>query len=94
MSDVGKQDDSPEPSPERLDLARRITHWREAAGMRKIDLARELAVEPAMVTKWEQGDRAPTIENQHRIAAACGVSFAVFWSRLPVPGGKSAGETD
>ena len=71
-----------EKSPEKLDLARRIIHWREHAGLRKIDLARALGVEPSVVSKWERATMTPTTENHHRIAAACGVTMERFWGSM------------
>lgn len=70
-------------SPERLDLAKRVTAWREHAGLRKIELARALAVEPSVVTKWEKAETAPGPENHYRIAEACGVTMEEFWGALP-----------
>lgn len=81
-----------EPSQELRDLANRITRWREAAGLRKIDLARALEVEPSMVSKWERAQMQPRIDNIHRIAEACGVSLRIFWGQLP--GGGDADESD
>lgn len=72
-------------SPERLDLAQRIRHWREQSGLRKIDLARALGVEPSMVSKWERASTIPGIENNHRIAEVCGVSMTRFWGPLKSP---------
>lgn len=70
-------------SPERLDIARRVQHWRERASLRKVDLARALAIDPSMVSKWERAEMAPTPENLARIAEACGVTMSTFWSELP-----------
>ena len=70
-------------SPEKLDLANRIRAWREAAGLRKIELARALSIDPSMVSKWEKADTSPGIENQHRIASACKISITEFWGKLP-----------
>lgn len=70
-------------SPEQLDLARRIAAWREAASLRKIDLARALNVEPSMVSKWERAQMQPGLRNLHAIAKACGIAMQEFWGDLP-----------
>lgn len=66
------------------DLHIRIRRWREAAGLRQIDLARLLGVSPAAVSLWEAaGKNQPSTRNVERIAKACGVSLRIFFGELP-----------
>ena len=82
MDGVQLQEDSSK-SPEYRDFAKRLSHWRQEAGIKKVDFARMLGVEPPAVSKWEAGQTAPTLENLHKIAKACGITLQIFWGRIP-----------
>jgi transcriptional regulator with XRE-family HTH domain len=61
-------------------ICERIRLAREAAGIKKIDLAATLDVAPATITRWESGDREPRQAQLERIADALGVSQAALWA--------------
>lgn len=56
-------------------MSKRITQWREAAGLTQADLARAVEVSTAAVSMWETGKTCPTLSNLESIARLCGVSI-------------------
>lgn len=71
------------------DTARRIRHWRTEAGLKPVQLARALEMSEASVSRWESGGAEPSTKTLRKIAEVCGVSFQVFWGRLPEPAKES-----
>lgn len=67
----------------RADMGRRIRFLRSRAGIRQIDLARRLGIDPAAVTRWEQGRAAP--ENPEAVAKALGLSSLAEFYVVAVP---------
>lgn len=61
-------------------LAQNIKAARVAAGMRQIDLARAVEIDPMVVSKWERGWHRPSNENMERLAAALGQTVAWFYT--------------
>jgi transcriptional regulator with XRE-family HTH domain len=62
------------------EIAARIRYFRERKGLRAIRLAEACGVSPGSVSEWESGNTEPTHENLARVARACGVDLAEFWS--------------
>ena len=75
----------------RLDIAKRIRHWRQEAGLKQFELAERIGRSEATVSRWENAehDVAPVTALVHRIAEACGVSMQIFWGRLPQQEGEA-----
>jgi transcriptional regulator with XRE-family HTH domain len=74
------------------ELAARIRYFRKKAGLRGFELATACQVTPSAVTRWETGDSEPSHENLARVARACGVDMAEFWSApIIVIGGQESG---
>ncbi len=65
-------------------MAKRIRYLRERAGMRQADLARQLGIHPAAVTRWEQGRASP--DNPEAVALALGLSSLAEFFVVTVPG--------
>lgn len=62
-----------------MKLSKRITHWREAAGLSQADLARAVDVSSAAVAQWEGDKATPSTHSLIAIADACGVTMSRFW---------------
>lgn len=65
------------------DLPARLRYWRTRAGLTQAQLAEAIDVDPASITRWQQGAAAPTTTRLIQVAAACGVDMATFWGPLP-----------
>lgn len=59
-----------------------LRDWREAKGLRGVDLARALDIRPQQLAQWESGFRYPSRMAQAQIAAAMGVDYLDLY-RLP-----------
>lgn len=55
-------------------LGRNIRHFRKAKGMTQAVLAEKLFVTPQNISKWENGQSAPDVDNLCRVAEALDVS--------------------
>lgn len=67
-----------------MTIAERITRWRTSReGLTRAVLAKKVGVTEIAVGHWERGTNDPTHENISKIAAAVGVSLAVFWGDPP-----------
>lgn len=62
--------------------AQRITHFREAAGLRKVDVSRGLGVSRATVTQWEQGTCWPRPYNFTDLCDLFGVTPSQFYGPI------------
>lgn len=73
-----------------MQLSKRITLWREAAGLTRQELAELIGVTPAAVYQWEGGAKGetaavvPSTRNVVAMASAFGVSLERFWGEPPV----------
>lgn len=66
------------------EVARRITFYRQKAGLTKSALARACDVTPGAVTKWESASsQPPQWRNLCAIARACDVSIWTLLGPLP-----------
>ena len=52
-----------------------LRDWREAKGLRNVDVAAALGVSAQQLTQWESGFRTPSRQAQAAIAAALGVTY-------------------
>lgn len=69
-----------------MDLAARISAWREAKGMSRQELAAHVGVSPAAVYHWEATDETaatPRQETLAKIVDAFGITLARFWGAIP-----------
>ena len=64
------------PTPDTLPA--RLRALREAAGLSRYALARAAGIHPGTYGRYEAGRKMITLETAGRIAAALGVSLAVF----------------
>jgi transcriptional regulator with XRE-family HTH domain len=56
----------------------RIRDFRQARGLSQDQLAKVMGVDPSQVSRWESGDREPTLESISRLARALDVSIDVL----------------
>ena len=52
-----------------------LKEWREARGLRQLDLAYRVGVTPATIANWETGRREPSASYFHILAKELGVSM-------------------
>ena len=62
------------------EIAKRLRYWREKAGLSREELAAEVNVDASAVRHWERGATSP--RDLDRVAKACGIDMARFWSPL------------
>lgn len=65
------------------DFARRVTHWRKAAGLRQVGLAAASGLSESMISRIETAQAECSQAAEQAIAEACGVTMSTFWSELP-----------
>lgn len=67
-----------------IDIAERITYFREEAELTQADLARAIGKDPSAVSHWEAKRHRPSMDNLIAIAGACGQTLRSFLtSKLP-----------
>ncbi len=64
------------------DVATVITTVRQSAGLSKRKLAIAAGIEPSEVTRYENGDRVPTLARLRLIFKACGYELVVQAERV------------
>ena len=62
------------------EVAARIRYFRKKSGLKGFELAAACGVSESSVSLWESGKTEPTHENLARVARACRVDLAEFWS--------------
>lgn len=67
----------------------RIAHWRQKAGLSRLQLAEMVGVTIQAVGQWERGDTQPSLASLARITSALGISMAEFYGPLPKREGKA-----
>lgn len=67
-----------------------INKQREEKGYTKASLAKKLGVEEKSVTEWEEGKKAPDVENLKPLAKALNVSVDEILSGKKMQGGSSS----
>ena len=75
---------------------RRFAHWlnltMERRGLSQADLAREVGVADAQVSRWRRGQVIPSVRSLQRIADTLGVPRATLDSLAGYPTGERPGE--
>jgi transcriptional regulator with XRE-family HTH domain len=74
-----------------MQLSKRISLWREAAGLTRAELASLVGVTPAAIHQWEcglrkDGEIVPVTPSTRRImamASVFGISLERFWGEIP-----------
>lgn len=65
-----------------------LKEWREARGLRQLDLAYRVGVTPATIANWESARREPSASYLHMLAKALDVSMDEIdvseWQAKPV----------
>ena len=69
----------------RLELAGRVTFWRERAGLTKGELAKLCRKTAGAATRWEDGSASPSQASLALICTACGIDMQTFHGPLPEP---------
>ncbi|WP_339367427.1 helix-turn-helix domain-containing protein [Photorhabdus sp. S14-60] len=62
---------------EEYELLEQLTEWREKAGLKKIDIAKRMGINPSAVTRIEKNVTKASWHTLKRYAAACGVELSL-----------------
>ncbi|NDK98468.1 helix-turn-helix domain-containing protein [Photorhabdus bodei] len=62
---------------EEYELLEQLTEWREKAGLKKIDVAKRMGINPSAVTRIEKNVTKASWHTLKRYAAACGVELSL-----------------
>ena len=68
-----------------MDIASRITLFRESSGLSKYALAKAINVTPSLITRLENGESKPSIDSLTAICQALGVSLSDFFAEETEP---------
>ncbi len=79
---------------EPIDVGDRITTWRKAKGLSRLELAKAVGVSVAAVYQWEGSENiaktTPSVANVEKVALALGITMERFYGRLPRPTKKAS----
>lgn len=64
-------------------IARNISHLREATGYLQHELAEALGVSPSAVCRWEKGNRVPDLYAVYRVSTFFGVTLDEMFADTP-----------
>ncbi|WP_118984583.1 helix-turn-helix domain-containing protein [Photorhabdus sp. CRCIA-P01] len=62
---------------EEYELLEQLTEWREKAGLKKVDVAKRMGINPSAVTRIEKNVTRASWHTLKRYAAACGVELSL-----------------
>ena len=65
-----------------LEFKERLKSTREARGLSQADLAKKTGLQPAAVSHFETGNRAPSFDNLRKLSDALGVSVDYLLCRI------------
>lgn len=61
-------------------VGKRIQYYRELSGLKKVELAKKVGLDPSQITKIENNSSKPALETLFNICNALDVSLAEFFS--------------
>src|SRR5690625_4893397 len=63
-----------------INIGQRVQYYRELAGLKKVDLAKKVGLDPSQITKIENNSSKPSLETLYKICQVFDVSLAEFFS--------------